>query len=111
MSKRLWGLWNQNPARGRDEPCGRASTGSVAWRTSASDHGRGLRPDISAEPVPALGPVRPSEGVRSELERFLRADASRLGEASRGVSRGQTADEIAEELGVATSGFVWNTPP
>lgn len=54
-----------------------------------------------------LGPVRPPADVRVELIAFLEQDASRLGEVYRCLQRGLTADEIASELEVSTSGFVW----
>jgi hypothetical protein len=56
----------------------------------------------------ALGPVRPTPEVRAEILDFIRNDQSRLGEVFRGLDRGLSADEIAAELGVATSNFVWN---
>jgi hypothetical protein len=69
---------------------------------------------MTDEPVSAdeltdeLGPVRPSPDVEDEITEFIRNDQKRLGEVFRGLDRGLTADEIAAELGVATSGFVWN---
>ena len=50
----------------------------------------------------------PAVGVRAELEQVLAADQTRLGEVYRGLQRGLTADEIAAELRVATSNFVFN---
>lgn len=54
------------------------------------------------------GPIRPNETVREELQRLLETDESRLGAVFRGQSRGLTAEQIAAELGVDTSNFVWN---
>ena len=56
----------------------------------------------------ALGPVVPTPEAHAEIIDFIRDDQSRLGEVFRGLERGLNADEIASELGVATSGFVWN---
>lgn len=56
----------------------------------------------------ALGPVRPPPEAQAEIIDFIRNDHSRLGEVFRGLERGLGPDEIAAELGVATSGFVWN---
>ena len=55
-----------------------------------------------------VGPVRPNEAVRDELGRFLEEDQSRLGEVYRAQGRGLTADEIAAELEVESSNFVWS---
>src|SRR5690349_11212643 len=55
-----------------------------------------------------LGSVRPSPEVRAEIIEFIRSDQSRLGEVFLGRERGLTADQIASELGAATSGFVSN---
>ena len=55
-----------------------------------------------------LGPVRPSPDVQAEISEFIRNDQTRLGDVFRGLERGLTADEIAAELEVTTSGFVWN---
>jgi hypothetical protein len=55
-----------------------------------------------------LGPVAPTPETHAEIIDFIRDDQSRLGEVFRGLERGLNADEIASELGVATSGFVWN---
>jgi hypothetical protein len=55
-----------------------------------------------------LGAVRPSPEVQAEIVEFLRNDQSRVGEVFRGRDRGLSADDIAAELGVATSGFVSN---
>jgi hypothetical protein len=46
--------------------------------------------------------------LRMEIAKALADDDTRLGDVIRGNAAGQSADEIAEELGVATSGFVWN---
>jgi hypothetical protein len=67
----------------------------------------------SAEPVrhphePVVGPVAPTSEVATELRSFLENDKSRLGDVYRGLNRGLNAEPIAIELGVATSGFVWN---
>lgn len=70
---------------------------------------------MSDEPVSAneltdeLGPVRPSPDVQAEIIEFIRNDdKTRLGEVFLGRERGLSADEIAAELGVSTSGFVSN---
>jgi len=59
-------------------------------------------------PESQLGPARPSPEVRAEIIDFIRNDQSRLGEVYLCLDRGLTADQIAIELGVATSGFVSN---
>jgi hypothetical protein len=56
--------------------------------------------------VPVTG--EPSPEVAQQLRALLEADDSRLGEVYRGLQRNLTADEIAAELGVGTSNFVWN---
>lgn len=56
----------------------------------------------------ALGPVRPTPEIQAEITDFIRKDQSRLGAVFRGLDRNLSPDEIAAELGVATSGFVWN---
>lgn len=58
--------------------------------------------------VGVAGPVRPTAEVRRQLEERLEEDKTRLGEVYRAQNRGLTAPEIAEELGVASSSFVWN---
>lgn len=51
---------------------------------------------------------RPSDAVRKELEQFLQNDSSKMGDVYRLTRRGLNADQIANELGVNTSGFVSN---
>ncbi|MGY1607086.1 MULTISPECIES: GIY-YIG nuclease family protein [unclassified Geodermatophilus] len=46
--------------------------------------------------------------MREELSTLLERDESRVGEVYRGLERNLTADQIAAELGVSTSNFVWN---
>jgi hypothetical protein len=55
-----------------------------------------------------FGPIRPPEDVRAELARILESDQSRIGEVYRGLQRGWTAEQIASDLGVGKSNFVWN---
>lgn len=50
----------------------------------------------------------PSEQVRHELDQYLAADQTRVGQVYRLGRRGLSPDRIATELGVATSGFVSN---
>lgn len=50
----------------------------------------------------------PTADVRAELISFLEQDKTRLGEVYRLNKRGLNALQIAEELGVASSGFVGN---
>ncbi|WP_176475404.1 GIY-YIG nuclease family protein [Kocuria sp. WN036] len=83
-------------------------------RRSANDFGFRI-PGITSQEVSGeepetqlAGPIRPNETVREELQRLLEADESRLGAVFRGQSRGLTAEQIAAELGVDTSNFVWN---
>lgn len=55
-----------------------------------------------------LGSVRPTPEVQAEIVDFIRNDQSRLGEVFLARERGLTREQIATELGVATSGFVSN---
>lgn len=57
------------------------------------------------------GSVEPSHPERREIEEFLSADPSRLGDVYRGLARGLDAEELAAELEVASSNFVWNYSP
>ncbi len=59
--------------------------------------GRGVDGQDAA-PEPTAPPIDP----RTEIESYLSEDTARLGEVYRGIQRGQNADEIAVELGVAT---------
>lgn len=64
----------------------------------------------SSESEPAN--FAPSYGSdRAEIERYLAEDPTRLGDVYRGLQQELDADEIAEDLGVSTSGFVWNHSP
>ncbi|WP_458602775.1 hypothetical protein [Rhodococcus ruber] len=72
-----------------------------------SDWGVGDEVLTAASPRAELGPIRPPAEVRTELVAFLEQDASRLGQVYRCLQRGLTADQIASELEVSTSGFVW----
>lgn len=65
-------------------------------------------PATTGEPEGQLGSVRPSPEVQAELVEFIQKDQSRLGQVYLCRERGLTADQIASELGVATSGFVSN---
>ena len=51
-------------------------------------------PDRTPEP----GPVQPSDDVRKELQAYLAADSSRVGEVYRLLEEGLAADAIAERL-------------
>lgn len=57
--------------------------------------------------VDELGAIRPSDGVRAEIVSFLERDNSRIGQVYRLLEKGLSAQEIAVELDVASSGFVW----
>lgn len=50
----------------------------------------------------------PNESVRAELKLLLERDQRKLGQVYRLTERGMNAKQIAEELGVGTSGFVSN---
>lgn len=63
---------------------------------------------IAGGPEDQLGSVRPSPEARAELVEFIRSDQSRLGEVYLRREQGLTADQIAADLGVASSGFVSN---
>lgn len=62
----------------------------------------------ASEPVAAPLPGKPSPEVARQLQERLDNDDSRLGEVYRGLQRNLTAEQIAAELGVGTSNFVWN---
>lgn len=71
----------------------------------AAGYDAGGRP-AGPSPVPVGG--EPSPEVAQQLRALLETDYSRLGQVYRGLQRNLTADEIAAELGVGTSNFVWN---
>jgi hypothetical protein len=50
----------------------------------------------------------PTPEVRAELARLIEQDQTRVGQVYRLTERGLKPDQIAKELGVATSGFVSN---
>jgi hypothetical protein len=60
----------------------------------------------STSALPVAG--KPSPEVAQHLRERLQVDDSRLGEVYRGLQRNLTAEQIAAELGVGTSNFVWN---
>lgn len=62
---------------------------------------------VAASDVEELGAIRPSDDVQAEIVRFLEQDDSRLGQVYRLLEKGLSSQEIADELDVATSGFVW----
>jgi T5orf172 domain len=67
--------------------------------------------DSSATPIPrpaSEGPVQPSDAERKEIQTFLQADQSRLGDVYRALDRALAPDQIASELKVGTPGFVSN---
>lgn len=59
-------------------------------------------------PPPVSGELSLESRVDNELRQYLEADVTRLGDVYRGLERGLTAEEIADELDVSTSNFVWN---
>ncbi|WP_424184327.1 GIY-YIG nuclease family protein [Actinokineospora sp. G85] len=52
--------------------------------------------------------VSPSPAVRAELERYLHADLTRLGDVYRGLQEALSAEEIAAKHSVSSYSFVWN---
>jgi hypothetical protein len=62
--------------------------------------------DTLGQPPPS--PAAEPDPDRKELKEYLERDETRLGDVYRGLERGLDADQIAEELGVSTSNFVWN---
>lgn len=68
--------------------------------------------------VAVQGPTEQRWGMRAhnedstspleELERLLETDESRVGDVYRGLAGGQSAQEIADSLNIATSRFVYN---
>jgi hypothetical protein len=62
--------------------------------------------EVSAD---SLGPVEPSPEVKAEiLNHIEHRDSTRLWPIYEGTQRGLSAEEIATELEVSTSTFVWN---
>jgi hypothetical protein len=55
-----------------------------------------------------VGPAAPTQEVRVELGALLAADDTRLGQVYNCLEQGLGAVAIAQQLGVATTGFVWN---
>jgi hypothetical protein len=51
-----------------------------------------------------VGPVQPSEVVRQELQAYLAADSSRVGEVYRLLEEGLAGDAIAERLEAGAAG-------
>lgn len=64
---------------------------------------------VSATTADELGALRPSEEVRAEIVSFLEQDNSRAGQVYRLQVKGLSPQQIAEELDVASSGFVWGS--
>lgn len=60
------------------------------------------------EHTPTAEVPRPSDSIRAELKAILESDQSRLGEVYRAVEQGLSSEQVANELGVSTSNFVWN---
>jgi hypothetical protein len=64
---------------------------------------------VDQPPVPSAENAHvPEDPARQELETYLETDETRLGDVYRGLRDGLTAEEIASQLGVTTSYFVWN---
>ncbi len=57
--------------------------------------------------VEPSGAITPSESVVAELKGLLQEDESRLGEVHRLSNEGKSPEEISEELGIPTQGFVY----
>lgn len=74
---------------------------------SEAEDGAWTASSVSATVVDDLGARRPSEAVRAEIVRFLEQDNSRTGQVYRLQEKGLSPQEIAAELDVASSGFVW----
>jgi len=64
--------------------------------------------DISPQAHSLGSDQPPVPSPREELEAFLQSDPTRLGDVYRGLKAGKDADEIARDLDVQTSNFVWN---
>ena len=63
----------------------------------------------AAEELPPLeSGQRPPLDVRSDIERMLDNDGTRLGDAFRGKNRGLNPLEISEELGIGTVGWFYH---
>ena len=63
--------------------------------------------DIPAVPA-APSPVMPSPAVREEIESFLAADQSALGDVWRRTRAGESPEQIQAARGTQTGGFVWS---
>jgi len=62
-----------------------------------------------SETMSGVGGIEPTQGVRSEILKHLETrDETRLWSVYERLQRGLSADEIASELEVSTSNFVWN---
>jgi hypothetical protein len=72
--------------------CGDGQTGQVDYVADATHEAS--FPGRNPEP----GPVQPSDEVRKELQAYLAADSSRVGEVYRLLEEGLAADAIAERL-------------
>lgn len=66
------------------------------------DHEAGMA-DESTVPEES-GPVQPGDAVRTELQAYLQADSSRVGEVYRLLERGLAPDAVAEQLGGGAGG-------
>jgi hypothetical protein len=69
------------------------------------DHEAGTA-DASSVPDrnPESGPVQPGDAVRTELQAYLEADSSRVGEVYRLLEEGLAQDAVAERLGGGAGG-------
>ena len=64
--------------------------------------------ELVKAPKVASGPAIPSATVREELNEFLSADDSKLGDVYRGLAEDLTVEQIASSLGIATPNLVRN---
>lgn len=80
------------------------ASGGTTLDPAASRDDQDLEPYSSA----GTGGDDTVDVVRNELLSYLRRDDTRLGDVWRRLEEGQDAEQIAAELGVATSNLVWN---
>lgn len=57
--------------------------------------------------MPPVGPVKPSDAVRQELEAYLETDSTSFGDVWRRTRDGETPEQIGEARGTQSSTFVW----
>jgi hypothetical protein len=62
---------------------------------------------MNGEAVPAVGPVRPSDAVRQELEAYLETDSTSFVDVWRRTRDGEPPEQIGVARGTRSPTFVW----